>query len=612
MDPNTLSVLQLKNILRQYQLPLHGRKTELIIRMQQADPSGAWIQEAVQYRSSADNPVENNQEEADVRGSDALPVFGDQLAQRETELMARENSLLQRELELLRRENELLRMSPRSSPSTASRMMLSIKNVSDLLCEYNGSDDFERWRAQVNLLKILRNTYELDENATKVLVGSKLQGRAADWYFSLVDHLSMEVDRLLEKMDTMFNQPLSRLERKRLFENRIWEKGESFNDYCHAKVILGNKVPIAEEETVEYVVDGIPSTSLRNQAKMHCFSTVSELTKAFRRISLNTMDTTTARREFPGVKNSKTKIITSTTAISKDNSRPIIKGVVKCYQCDEVGHYAKYCPAKKERPQKLSTDKKTEPGDRKMDHQVKVDESTEQLAATSSGSDSGSDGDDRPEEESDIYVVEMHEESRDEFQRITELQIQGSVPLSCVARVDTGCPVTLIKESIVSNVDMQRPGCEWNQYRGINNSKLQVKGTVTIRVTMDGESKPVTIGVVPDDTMSVPLLIGRDALKLFGYRLTKSPAFDKVVSEIFHIDNNSNNSSININPRISLHIRESLETLFTDRYIRPNRSELPKVQIEATLVLKDNKPIQFGPRRLGFSEKEKVRHILND
>jgi len=116
----------------------------------------------------------------------------------------------------------------------------------------------------------------------------------------------------------------------------------------------------------------------------------------------------------------------------------------------------------------------------------------------------------------------------------------------------------------------------------------------------------VTIGVVPDDTMSVSVLLGRDALKLFGYRLTKSPAFGKVVSEIFHIDNNSNNSSININSKMSLHIRESLETLFTDHYIRPNRPELPKVQIEATLVLKDNKPIQFGPRRLGFSEKEKV------
>jgi len=142
---------------------------------------------------------------------------------------------MQREIELLRRENDLLRAFPRNSLSAVSRATLNIKNVSDLLSEYHGSgEDFERWRAQINLL---RDTYELDENAAKILVGSKLRGKAADWYFSLVEHLSMKVKRLLEKMDTMFNQSLSRLERKRQFENRVWEKKESFNDYCHDKLI---------------------------------------------------------------------------------------------------------------------------------------------------------------------------------------------------------------------------------------------------------------------------------------------------------------------------------------------------------------------------------------
>lgn len=174
----------------------------------------------------------------------------------------------------------------RNSLSTASRTTLSIKNVSDLLSEFNGSgDDFERWKAQVNLL---RDTYE---NAAKILVGSKLRGKAADWYFSLVEHLSMKVDRLLEKMDIMFNQPLSRLERKRLFESRVWVKNESFSNYCHDKVIKGNKVPIAEEEIVDYVIEGIPSKTLRNQARMQSFSTVQELTKAFQWIVLEASDT---------------------------------------------------------------------------------------------------------------------------------------------------------------------------------------------------------------------------------------------------------------------------------------------------------------------------------
>jgi len=60
--------------------------------------------------------------------------------------------------------------------------------------EYNGSEeDFERWRTQINLL---RTTYELDENAAKILVGSKLRGKALDWYHSQADHLAMTVNEM--------------------------------------------------------------------------------------------------------------------------------------------------------------------------------------------------------------------------------------------------------------------------------------------------------------------------------------------------------------------------------------------------------------------------------
>lgn len=41
-------------------------------------------------------------------------------------------------------------------------------------------------------------------------------------------------------------------------------------------------------------------------------------------------------------------------------------------------------------------------------------------------------------------------------------------------------------------------------------------------------------------------------------------------------------------------------------------SELPNVQLEAVLRIKEDKPIQFGPRRLSYIEKEKVRNIIND
>jgi hypothetical protein len=48
---------------------------------------------------------------------------------------------------------------------------------------------------------------------------------------------------------------------------RKWEKGESFSDYIHQKIILGNRVPIAEEELVGYIID-VPDRVIRNEARI--------------------------------------------------------------------------------------------------------------------------------------------------------------------------------------------------------------------------------------------------------------------------------------------------------------------------------------------------------
>lgn len=80
------------------------------------------------------------------------------------------------ELEVLRRENECLRRSPANNLSADSRTTIDIRNVGKLLGDYDGSgEDFQLWKAQVHLL---RETYELTESTAKLMVGSKLQGKA--------------------------------------------------------------------------------------------------------------------------------------------------------------------------------------------------------------------------------------------------------------------------------------------------------------------------------------------------------------------------------------------------------------------------------------------------
>lgn len=103
---------------------------------------------------------------------------------------------MERELELVRRELEILRSASLRDPSApamparAERVKpsrqpkVNINVIAELLPPFSGADgDFDRWERQ---LKLLKATYELDDKFSRVLLGSKLKGKALDWLYSKV------------------------------------------------------------------------------------------------------------------------------------------------------------------------------------------------------------------------------------------------------------------------------------------------------------------------------------------------------------------------------------------------------------------------------------------
>lgn len=293
MNPQKLSVAQLKEALKQRRLRTSGRKNELIVRLQSADPTGAWVQEAELIGEDTIESEEEGAEEqeaaADRREEASEGVHQSErrendLSQREKRLEKKERELMRVEIDVLRRENELLRMSPTNNVSVESRTTVDIRNVGKLLSDYDGTgEDFPLWKTQVNLL---RETYELTKSEARLMVGSKLQGKAQKWYRSRAEYLTMSLKDLMKEMEDIFDQPMGKLELRRRFEERVWRKEESFSEYWHDKIILGNRISIHEDEMVEYLVDGIPAENLRNQARMQSFPNVQEVLTAFKRISL--------------------------------------------------------------------------------------------------------------------------------------------------------------------------------------------------------------------------------------------------------------------------------------------------------------------------------------
>lgn len=60
-------------------------------------------------------------------------------------------------------------------------------------------------------------------------------------------------------------------------------------------------------------------------------------------------------------------------------------------------------------------------------------------------------------EDEEIYLIDIQSEPRDEFQRSTNLQVEGGKNISCIARIDTGYPIMIILKNLIKYVDIKTP-----------------------------------------------------------------------------------------------------------------------------------------------------------
>ena len=168
------------------------------------------------------------------------------VSRREYELLKREKELLERELRLERRERE---MSSTSSTATVTSVALrtNVKVVAEMLNEFSSEEDkdFSNWKTQAKLLK---ESYDLDENSMKLIISQRLHGKAIGWFRAKSSDITLSVAQIFEELQDTFDNCPNKLNRRRRFEVRAWKRGESFNEYFHDKMILAENVRLDQEE----------------------------------------------------------------------------------------------------------------------------------------------------------------------------------------------------------------------------------------------------------------------------------------------------------------------------------------------------------------------------
>ncbi|XP_026829998.1 serine/arginine-rich splicing factor RS2Z32-like [Ooceraea biroi] len=135
-------------------------------------------------------------------------------------------------------------------------------------------------------------------------------------------------------MSGIFDHRPNKLALRKEFENRLWRKDESFCDYVFEKTTLANRITVDPEELIDLMIDGIPDTRLRDQARMNRYERVEDLLDAFKKITL--YEQPRSDRDHRTVK----KPSSVKPTAGADATRP---KEARCFNCNEVGHAKRDC-----------------------------------------------------------------------------------------------------------------------------------------------------------------------------------------------------------------------------------------------------------------------------
>jgi len=585
-DPSKYTVEALKELLKKRNLPTSGAKSELISRLMEDDPSGEWLRG-------------NDEEFRDRRGdAESIPQAGFSSTQSmdarrmEIELYRREKEVAERELELARREIEMMRnqlkertiinenVNDNITQARSVQPRVNITAIADLLSHFDGkSANYNIWESQIRLLK---TAYQLEDDAARLLIGMRLKDKALEWLHSKPEYVAMPFDALLGELRAMFQHRQSRVTTRKMFEERVWRKDETFHEYVHEKIIKGNRVPIDGDEMLEYIIDGIPDDTLRNQARIQGFETVDVLLRAFERVTLR------ERGMFGPSRSDRKNNIPNKGEKIDDRKRSSAGAVIRCHNCGMRDHVGAKCPTKNLGAKCFACNERGHIASKCP----KKTEVTRNCLVT----------------------------TRSTGQKyIKDVLIQGR---RVRALIDSGSDLTLMRADEYIKSGSPQLRLDETRFRGIGSDTNTTLGEFETKVVIDEHSYPICIRIVSDTMMRHQMIIGTDFLDTVEVnfkagKISISPLHESMhdvedaLPEIFDIsltDADLEANHVDVTGVENVEQRTALRNLIEN--YKPNK--VCETDIKMKILLKDEEPVYQSARRLSPSERSEVNAQIDE
>lgn len=278
---------------------------------------------------------------------------------------------------------------------------------------------------------------------------------------------------------------------------------------------------------------------------------------------------------------------------------------VRCYNCNTIGHFRNQCP----NPPRLRGSCYvcgSQDHQRRTCPQVKSE--PEPAASTQ-------------ESNSSTMLVE------DSLILPKAYRIPVTFPtlgVNSKAIIDTGSPISMIREDIVPLMHMSESTCLGENLRGINNTRLDIKGLIETEFFINNQVCISKFYVVTKGTMSDECLLGRDFIcnpciqeitfcnQEVNIRYHREHS-DFLTNEVLLIDVfDSPDVKLDISPSLPFPVVTETKDIISSSYYNALKPDKPEKDFKMHLTLKSEQPFFTRPRRLFFEERNALNLIIND
>ncbi|XP_039226991.1 uncharacterized protein LOC120320682 [Drosophila yakuba] len=204
-------------------------------------------------------------------------------------------------------------------PFTRAGSTVSLSHAKEAAIDFEGNTCARNW---VEHLKNIGLIYNLTDDCLRMLFVTKLKGNAQRWLHVNPTRMLETFERLCKQLIVAFGETASKSELRRRFEQRKWQRNERFTMYFEEKKMMSQTVNMDMEELLEHLIEGIPSASLRDQARIQRFANPEQMLLAFANVRLPQQ---------------------AGSYVPKKSTSEAVVNNLRCRNCNSKGHFAKDC-----------------------------------------------------------------------------------------------------------------------------------------------------------------------------------------------------------------------------------------------------------------------------